>query len=105
MFLRYKGRCRLWTFLSGRRDACSSAPGQVGILPEAAEAIGQVARRPLPGHRRVCRRLGRLAIVVDEVRWQEGFSSCDGRDAVQAELGDEAILTEENVFTDRQQLD
>ena len=65
--------------------------GDAARVP-TAQAIGEVTGRAAPGGGRVGRGLREAAVVVDEVGGQEGFGRLDGRDAVPAQLGDEAVL-------------
>ena len=58
----------------------------------AAQAVGEIAGRAAPGGRGLGGGLGQAAVVVGEVGGQEGLGRLDGLDAVEAELGDEAIL-------------
>ena len=57
-----------------------------------AQSVGEVAGRAAPGGRGVGRGLGQATVVVSEIRGQEGLGRRDGLDAVEAELGHEAVL-------------
>jgi len=65
--------------------------GDAARVP-AAQALGEVTGRATPSGDRVGRGLGEAAVVVHEVGGQERFGGRDGREAVPAQLGDEAIL-------------
>jgi len=70
-----------------RAEADGVVPGHPARVA-AAEAIGEVAGRPLPGRRGLSRGLGKVAVVVDEVEGQEGLGRLEGVDPAEAELSE-----------------
>src|SRR4029453_18063784 len=65
--------------------------GDAARVP-TAQAVHEIAGRPLPGGRGLRRGLGKVTVVGREVGGQEGLGPRAGLDPAEAELGDEAVL-------------
>jgi len=72
-------------------EAHGVVAGDAARVP-TAQAVREIAGRPLPGGRGLRRGLGKVTVVGREVGGQEGLGPRAGLDPAEAELGDEAVL-------------